>query len=137
MEANKSVSGWNAQRLEPAGELRFITLRHLRYAPRFQSGEIKLARVGQVLGLDVAQGRKDGLRASRNLTLPVGQHLLDGDPLHVVLRPTQLAGNDGELAAARVALDVALGNIGQRPNDDVTAVFGQKLRRHRLQPATE
>ncbi len=43
----------------------------------------------------------------------------------------------GKLAAARVARDVALGDVGQRPDDDVAAVVGQQLRRHGLQPAAE
>ena len=39
----------------------------------------------------------------------------------------------GKPPRARIALDVALGDIGERPDHDVTAVLGLQLRRHGLE----
>ena len=51
--------------------------------------------------------------------------------------PHSLQGMIGNSRAARVALDVALGDVGERPDHDVAAVVGAQLRRHRLEPAAE
>ena len=66
-----------------------------------------------------------------------GQHLLDRHALHVVLRAAQLAGDERKAAPARVAGDVTLGHVGERPDDDVAAIVGAQLRRHGLQAPAE
>src|SRR5262245_19931642 len=159
-----SGSGWNVERFESAGERLFVTLSHGRNAPllvlrghmparrrpgaylaglparrmrRAQDGKIKSTRVGQMLELDVAQRRKNGLRTDGKLPFPVCKHLLDGNPLQVVLGTAQLAGDDRKSAATRVALDITFGNIRQRADDNVAPILRQQLRRHRLEAAPE
>src|SRR5689334_1582372 len=87
--------------------------------------------------LDIPERRKNRLGAARELTLPFGEHLLHGRTLQILLRAAEVARNDGELAPPRVAFDVPLGDISQRPDDDVPTVFGRQLRCHRLQTSTE
>src|ERR1700734_2015435 len=41
------------------------------------------------------------------------------------------------MAAAGVALDIALGDISERANDDVPAILGEELGGHCLEAATE
>src|SRR3982751_997186 len=101
-----------------------------------QPREIESARIGQVGGFHATQRGEDGLGAPRILPLPFGQHSLDLFALRIVLRAAQLARDDGELASARVTLDQRFGNVRQRTDDDVPAVIGLQLRRHRLQPTT-
>src|SRR5690348_625892 len=59
-----------------------------------ESREIEVAGIGEVLDFHAAQGGEDALRAPGVRALPVSEHLLDGDALHVVLRATELAGDD-------------------------------------------
>mgnify|MGYP003694659363 CR=1 FL=1 len=99
--------------------------------------EIERRRIRQVRRLYVAQRREDRLRASRMLALPARQQLLTARRLRCLLRATQVAGNDRELARARVALDVALGDVGQRPDHDVPAVVGRSFGGMRLELAAE
>src|SRR6185295_15317735 len=99
--------------------------------------EIEQAGIGQVSWLDVAQRREDRFCAAREIPLPGGKHLLHLAALRVLLRAAQLAGNDREAAGARITFDLRLGDIGQRADDDVTAVFGLELRRHGLEPPAE
>src|ERR671922_660304 len=102
-----------------------------------QAREIENPGIGQVARFDVAQRREDRLRATRILALPLRQHALDLLSLRVVLRAAQLAGNDREIAGARITLDLRLGDVGQGPDHDVTTVLGPELRRHGLEPAAE
>src|SRR5690606_5618886 len=67
--------------------------------------------------------------------LPGMQHALDLVALQVLLRAAEVARNDRELAEMRPAGDVLLAAIRQRTDDDVAAVVGLELRRHRLQLA--
>src|SRR6185312_6257696 len=92
-------------------------------ALRVESREVKVTRISEMLELDVAQSGKDALGASGVRVLPGPEHLLDGDALHVVLRATQPARNDWEAAATRVALDVTLGDVGERADDDMPSVL--------------
>ncbi len=88
-------------------------------------------------GLHVAQRREDRLRAARMLALPVGEHLLHGRALQVLLRAAQVAGDDRKRPPARITLDVALGDVGEWPDHDVSPVLGLELRRHGLELAAE
>ena len=90
-----------------------------------------------MLGLDVAQRREYRLGATGKLALPALEHLPHRHALQVFLRPAQRAGNQRKGATAGVAGDVARGDVGERPDDDVATVVGQELRRHRLQPSAE
>ena len=65
------------------------------------------------------------------------EHGLDLAPFHVVLRAAQIARNDRKLAAARVARNLALGAVRERPDHDVLAVVALQLRRHRFQARAE
>ncbi len=49
------------------------------------------------------------------------------------LRAAERARNQRELHAARIARDVALGDVGERADHDVATVLRTQLRRHRLE----
>src|SRR5215470_9411092 len=96
------------------GERLLVRLAHRLHALRLEASEVEVPGVRQVRRLDVAQRREDRLGAPGELALPGREHVLDRNALQVVLRAAQAAGDEREGAAARIALDVALGDIGER-----------------------
>ena len=87
--------------------------------------------------LHLAERREDRLGAPRELALPVRQHLRDHLALRVRLRAAERAGDDREAARARIARDLALRHVGERPDHDMAPVVRAQLRRHRLEPPAE
>src|SRR5882672_662579 len=98
-----------------------------------QPREVEGPRIGQVGAFDVAQRGEDGLGAPGILPFPFGQHALDLLALRIVLRPAQLAGDDGELPRARISLDHRFGHVRKRTNHDMAAVIRLELRGHGLE----
>ena len=93
--------------------------------------------VGEVRRHDVAHRPEEVVGAPGVLALPVAQHLADAHPLQVLLVAAQGAGNDRERAVRGPALEIVLGDVGERPDDDVAAVVADQLRRHPLEAPAE
>ena len=74
-----------------------------------------------------------GLDAARMARLPLAQHGFHVLPLQVFLRAAERARNDRKLLQLRVRLEVRLLAVGERTDDDVPAVVGDELGRHRFQ----
>src|SRR6185436_9196254 len=98
-----------------------------------QTLEIEYAGIGRVRGHDSEHCRENRFAATEIRAFPGRQHLLHLAPLCVLVRAAQLAGNDAELPGPRIPLDLRLGDVGQRADDDVTAVLGTQFRRHGLE----
>ena len=86
---------------------------------------------------DACHRVEDAVDPARVLALPAAQHLADAHALQVLLAAAEVARNDRELALLGPALEVALGDVGERADDDVAAVVADQLGRHALQPAAE
>ena len=71
------------------------------------------------------------------LPLPLAQHGLDLDALQVVLAAAKAARDDREPAQVGPALQIGLGDIGQRADHDMAAVGADQLGRHALQAPAE
>ena len=83
-------------------------------------------------GPRIPKSTKHHLTATGAIGFPPIKDLFDLLTLQPILRPTQIAGNDGEVPSARVLRDVLLGAVGERADHHVTAVIAQELRRHGL-----
>ena len=86
---------------------------------------------------DVSERIEDRFDPTGKLLLPRTQHRGNLLALQVLLRAAQRAGNERELHCIGIAREIALADVGQRADDDVTSVIGHELRRHRLQLAAE
>ena len=106
-------------------------------AGRADGLEGKELAVHQVRRDHMAEGAVHVVDAARELLVPLAQHLPDLHALQVLLAAAQRARNDRELAVRGPALDVGLGDIGQRADHGVAAVVADQLRRHALQAALE
>src|SRR6185503_4621999 len=95
--------------------------------------EVEQRSIGEMRRRYVLQAAKQAVRAARILLLPTREHGFDLAPLHVLLRAAEVARNDRETAAARIARDVTLRAIRERADHDVLTVIALQLRRHRLQ----
>src|SRR5262249_15177290 len=71
--------------------------------------EVEQRAIREMRRRHVLKAAEQPIGTARVLLFPLCEHRLDFAALHVVLRAAELARNDRELAAARVARDVALG----------------------------
>jgi len=104
---------------------------------RHQSGEIEQGRVRELRSGHVPDAGEDRLDPPRKFKLPRAQHAFDRRPLQVGLRTAEAAGNEGKLPRCRITLDIALRDVGQRPDHDVAPVLALELRRHRFEAPPE
>ncbi len=107
------------------------------HAGGFDPGEREQFAVHEVRGHDACHRVEDALRAARVVAFPRAQHLLHANALQRLLVAAERARNDRERSLDGPALEVALGHVGERPDDDVPAVVAHQLGRHALQPAGE
>ena len=81
--------------------------------------EFEQAFVQQVRRHHVGDSPEDGLEPTGILAIPGLQHVLDHLALQVVLRTTQVTGDDRKLRQRCVLGDILLTTIRQRPDDNV------------------
>src|SRR5467141_3709466 len=93
--------------------------------------------VEQVLGHHVAHRAQDGRAHAGMLAFEVRQQLLDALALEVLLRATEVAGDQWKLHLCREGGDLALRRVTERPDDQVAAVVAAQARRHRPQLSGE
>src|SRR4029079_6100906 len=73
--------------------------------------------------------------AARKTFFPLAHQRANLLALQVLLRSAQRARNERKRTRLRIAREVALADVRQRPDDDVLAVVRNELRRHRLELA--
>src|SRR4051812_33674306 len=102
---------------------------------RLQRGKVVELAIEKMGRLYFSERARDRFDAPGVLALPVAQHLADHLALQVLLRAAQVARNDRERLLFGVGGEVVLGDIGERADDDMLAIVGAKLGRHRLELA--
>ena len=99
--------------------------------------EFKEATVEQVGGHHAAEGLEHRLNPAGVLSPPIHQHAFDLLTLEILLRATEVAGDDWESTIGSPCLEVTLFDIGQRPNHRVEAVVREQPGGHGLEGAAK
>src|SRR6187401_1219804 len=95
-----------------------------------QRFEIEEASIDEVRRTDITQPFEHRTANVRYFFFEVLNQVLDSLALEVLLRAAEITRDDGKVAKCRIASNVLLPGISQRPDDRIATIIRLKDRRH-------